>query len=142
MDEFLKPNATFLRLVKDWKKYGTLSIGFDFDQTVCPFHDPTATYDMVIRLLRELKEIGCTLVCWTANPNHEYVKEYCEKMKIPCDGINIDTIDLGWASRKPFYSALLCDRAGLESVYRDLCLLVWYVKEHHLVPEKEGKQWP
>lgn len=132
MDEFLKPNAMFFRLLADWKKYGTITVGFDFDQTVAPFHNHAATFEMVIKLLHELDEIGATLVCWTANPDHEYVEKYLKSKGINHVGINIDVINLGWQSRKPFYSALLDDRSGLDSVYRDLALLVWYVKEQKL----------
>ncbi len=133
MDQFLRPNSCFLRLVSDWEKYGAISVGFDFDQTVAPFHDKEATYDMVIKLLHELDEIGATLVCWTANPDHVYVDKYLKSKGINHVGINIETIPLGWETRKPFYSALLDDRAGLESMYRDLSLLVWYVKKHNLI---------
>lgn len=48
MDQFLRPNAMFLRLLSDWRKYGSITVGFDFDQTVAPFHDHSATFDMVI----------------------------------------------------------------------------------------------
>lgn len=130
MDQFLTPNSTFLRLVNDWEKYGAISVGFDFDQTVAPFHDHDASFEMVIKLLHDLDEIGATLVCWTANPDHAYVDKYLKSKGINHVGINIETIPLGWDTRKPFYSALLDDRAGLESVYRDLTLLVWYVKKH------------
>lgn len=132
MDQFLRPNAMFLRLLSDWRKYGSITVGFDFDQTVAPFHDHSATFDMVIQLLHELDEIGCKLVCWTANRDHAFVEKYLKEKGINHVGINVDAIDLGYQTRKPFYSALLDDRAGLDSVYRDLSLLVWYIKEHHL----------
>lgn len=137
MDEFLRPNAMFLRLVSDWEKYGKITVGFDFDQTVAPFHNHDATFDMVIKLLHELDEIGAILVCWTANPDHAYVDKYLKGKGINHAGINIETIPLGWETRKPFYSALLDDRSGLDSVYRDLSLLVWYVKKH-LKPKNNG----
>lgn len=85
MDEFLRPNANFLRLVDDWKKYGAITVGFDFDQTVAPFHNKDASFNMVISLLHELDSIGCTLECWTANPDHDYVAKYLkEKGDKPC----------------------------------------------------------
>lgn len=130
MDEFLRPNANFLRLVDDWKKYGAITVGFDFDQTVAPFHNKDASFNMVISLLHELDSIGCTLECWTANPDHDYVAKYLKEKGINHVGINVGGISLGWETKKPFYSALLDDRAGLESMYRDLSLLVWYVKTH------------
>ena len=131
MDEFLKPNANFLRLVEDWEKYGILTIGFDFDGTVHDYHKKGHTYNMVIELLRELKSIGCHLVCWTAYKDIEvYVPQFLTENNIPFDEINSKGIALPWESKKPFFSALLDDRAGLESTYRDLSLLVWYVKKH------------
>jgi hypothetical protein len=130
MDEYLRPNSAFLRLIADWKKWGNITVGFDFDQTVSPYHTKDASYDMVIKLLHELDEIGATLVCWTANPDHVYVANYLRTKGINHVGINVDAIDLGYQTRKPFYNALLDDRSGLESSYRDLSLLVWYIKEH------------
>ena len=132
MDQYLKPNANFLRLLRDWKKHGNISVGFDFDETVSPFHLAESSHEMVIELLHELDEVGATLVCWTANPDHKFVDKFLKSKGINHVGINIETIPLGWETRKPFYNALLDDRAGLESAYRDLSLLVWYVKEHKL----------
>ena len=33
MDEFLRPNASFFRILDDWKKYGSITVGFDFDRS-------------------------------------------------------------------------------------------------------------
>ena len=79
-------------------------------------------------LLRDLKSIGCKLICWTANNNTSFVEEFLKENDIPCDGINTDGIGLGWETRKPFFSALLDDRAGLIQVYTELSLLVKIVK--------------
>lgn len=132
MDEFLRPNSNFIRLVGDWKKYGAITVGFDFDGTVHDYHRKGYTYFQTMALLSQLKSIGCRLICWTAYKDLDYVKEYLDKHEIPYDGINEGGIPLPWDSKKPFFSALLDDRAGLESAYRDLSLLVWYVKEHNL----------
>lgn len=127
MDEFLVPDATYNRLLREYKKHGSLVIGFDFDGTVHDYHGTGARYDMVIGLLRRLKKIGCKLVCWTAYPNLDYVNNFLYEKKIPFDSINEGGIPLPWESKKPFFSALLDDRAGLESVYKDLKRLVEYV---------------
>lgn len=129
MDEFLKPNANFIRLVEDWEKYGSLTIGFDFDGTVHDYHKKGHTYHMTIELLKELHKLGCKLVCWTAYEDLVYVEEYLEKIGIPLCSINKGGISLPWTTVKPFFSALLDDRAGLESAFRDLSLLVWYIKK-------------
>jgi len=127
-DEYLKTGASFQRLLAEYDKYKSLTIGFDFDGTVNDYHKTGATYHQVISLLRDLKSIGCKLICWTAYHNLDYVNNYLYEHKIPFDGINIDGIPLGWESRKPFFSALLDDRAGLIQVYSELKLLTETIK--------------
>lgn len=128
LDEYLIPGASGSRLVAEYYKYKSLCIGFDFDGTVHDYHQKGATYYQVIQLLRELKEIGCKLVCWTAYKDHAYVIKFLEDNDIPFDGINTDGIALPWETRKPFFSALLDDRAGLIQVFNELTELVKIVK--------------
>lgn len=132
MDQFLVPNANLTRLIEEYKKYKSLTIGFDFDGTVHDYHKTGEDYSMVEQLLRDLKSINCKLICWTAYPDLHYVKEFLFNKKIPCDAINEGGIPLPWESKKPFFSALLDDRAGLESMYRDLSFLVQFVKLYNL----------
>ena len=120
MDQYLKPGASLQRLFDDYQKYGSISVGFDFDNTVYDYHKQGHTYDMVIQLLKDLHSIGCKLICWTANDNIENVINYLESKEIPFDGINTDGIALPWKPRKAFFSALLDDRAGLIQVYNEL----------------------
>lgn len=124
MDQYLVEGAAAARLYQEYMKYGTLVIGFDFDGTVHDFHKTGASHEMVRELLRNLKTIGCRLVCWTAYKDLEYVKQFCIENRIPYDSINEGGIDLGYESKKPFFSALLDDRAGLREVYIDLKALV------------------
>lgn len=132
MDEFLKPSASYHRLYDEYKRYGSLCIGFDFDGTVHDYHKKGHTYNMVVNLLRDLKnELGCKLICWTAYMEHSYVMSYLLENNIPFDGINIDGIALPWETRKPFFSALLDDRAGLIQVYEDLTRLVLTIKQEN-----------
>lgn len=128
MDEFLEIGKSFDRLYTEYKKYKSLCIGVDFDGTLYDYHQTGATYDNVIQLVRDLKFIGCKIVIWTAQKDLNFVENYCKKNNIPFDGINTDGISLGYDTRKPFFSALLDDRAGLDSVYRDLSLLVKLIK--------------
>ncbi len=124
MDEFLKDDAAYLRLLKEYKEHGSLVVGYDFDGTVHDYHKTGATYELVRQLLRDLKSINCKLICWTAYEKHDYVEQFLRDNNIPCDGININGIPLRWETRKPFFSVLLDDRAGLEQVYYDLTRLV------------------
>lgn len=120
VDEYLVPSASYFRLLNEYEKYGSLVIGFDFDGTVHDYHKTGAKYDSVIQLLRDLKAANCKLICWTAYPDLKYVETFLTENRIPFDGVNTDGILLGWESRKPFFSALLDDRAGLLQVYTDL----------------------
>lgn len=128
MDEYLVTGKSYLRLQKEYDNYGSLWIGFDFDNTVYDFHKIGASYEMVRQLLRDLKDIGCNLTCWTAQKDIPFVEEFLKENNIPYTDINGDGVPLGWPSRKPFFSALLDDRAGLEQVYWDLVNLVDYAK--------------
>lgn len=128
LDEYLTPGASGSRLIAEYYKHKSLCVGFDFDGTVHDYHKKGATYYRVIQLLRDLKEIGCTLICWTAYPTHDYVIKYLEENDIPFDGVNTDGIKLPWDTRKPFFSVLLDDRAGLIQVFNELTELVKTVK--------------
>lgn len=129
MDQYLEPNVAFKRLYDELMKYGSLYGAFDFDGTVYDFHKKGAKHEMVKQLIRDLYSIGCKLDCWTAQNDHELVKDFLDKENIPFEGINTDGIPLPWKCRKPLYSFLLDDRAGLDSVYRDLELLVYIIKK-------------
>lgn len=128
LDQYLVEGAAFNRLLNEYDKHGSLVIGCDFDGTLRDFHGEGTTYEMVRQLLRDLKEIGCKIVIWTAFEDHVEVEQICKQNNIPFDSINTDGIPLPWETRKPFFSALLDDRSGLIQVYNDLSLLVKTVK--------------
>lgn len=120
-DEYLDYNTSYLRLENEYYKYGSLYIGFDFDNTVYDFHQKGSTYNDVIELLRDLKEIGCKLICWTACKDIDFPKKFMLENNIPFDSINEGGIPLeGINSPKLMFSALLDDRAGLIQVYKEL----------------------
>ena len=123
-DEFLKTGKSAERLVDEYTKYGSLVVGFDFDGTVYDYHKSGATYNQVIELLRDLKKLNCKLICWTAQSDLTFVENFLIDNNIPFDGVNTSGISLGYYSRKPFFSALLDDRAGLKQVYDDLRMVV------------------
>jgi len=124
MDEFLIPHANFKRLYEEYHKYGSLSIGVDFDNTIYDYHKKGYKYDRVINLLQRAQDLGMKLHIFSANPDPLFIKAHCEEIGLIIEGINTDGVKLGWDSRKPFYSILLDDRAGLISAYEDLSMLV------------------
>ncbi|MFA9239453.1 MAG: hypothetical protein ACEQSQ_06130 [Candidatus Paceibacteria bacterium] len=132
LDEYLIEGASYNRLLEEYKKYGSLTIGVDFDGTLHDYHKNGASHEMVRQLVRDLKEIGCKIVIWTAYKDLVFVESFCNQHKIPQNGINKGSIPLPWDSKKPFFSALLDDRAGLLQVFQELSLLVRTVKNEKL----------
>lgn len=128
LDEFLKEGASYDRLLNDYRNHGSLTVGVDFDGTLYDYHGNGASHEMVRQLVRDLKSINCRIVIWTANKDLLFVEKFCRDNKIPFDGINKGSIPLQWESKKPFFSALLDDRAGLRQVYNELTLLVKTIK--------------
>jgi hypothetical protein len=130
MDEYLVEGRNYERLLAEYIKHGTLTVGFDFDSTVHDYHKKGESYELVRQLLRDLKEINCVLICWTAYKDHTYVVQFLEENNIPFDGVNTDGIQLPWESRKPFFNALLDDRAGLIQTYTELLELVQTIQKN------------
>lgn len=133
MDEFIDDDtASFRRLKEEYFKHGSLVIGYDFDGTINDFHGKGFGYPKCRELIRNLKEIGCKVICWTAYKDLDKVAELLKEWDVPCDGINTQGIDLGYETKKPFFSALLDDRAGLKQVYNELNELYELVIERKL----------
>lgn len=127
-DPYLRAEEAYERLYREYKKHGSLTIGFDFDGTVHDYHKTGAIYPHVTQLLRDLKGLNCQLICWSCYKDHDYIANYLKEHDIPYDGINTDGITLPWETRKPFFNALLDDRAGLRQVFWDLRNLVEKIK--------------
>ena len=120
MDYYLVENNAFARLVSEYEEHKSLVVAYDFDNTVFDYHSKGHDYSMVIKLLRDLKEVGCYLIVFTANKDVEFVEEYCLKQKIPFDAINDNPPFFKSNSRKIYYNILLDDRAGLLQSYNML----------------------
>lgn len=124
MDEYLKPNSSFLRLWNEYKLHGSIVVAFDFDNTVYDFHHKDETYINVIELLKELRRHKCYLICFTANSNTPFVEAYLLDNGIPFNSINENPPFFKCDQRKIYFNALLDDRAGLLQVYTELNLLI------------------
>lgn len=129
MDFYLKPQNACKRLFYEYEKYGGITVAYDFDDTVYDFHKKARTYEDVIDLLKELKSIGCYLICWTGQQDLEFVKNYLKKQKIPFDTINENPPFYTSTSRKIYANAYLDDRAGLNQVYKELKDLIKTIKD-------------
>ena len=83
VDRYLKKGASYKRLLAEYKKHNTLVIGFDFNSTVHDYYKVGESYEMVRRLLRDLKSINCKCICWTTYKDPEYVIKFCKENNIP-----------------------------------------------------------
>lgn len=130
-DEYLRDGNSLKRLINEYILYDkSLVIAFDFDNTVYDFHKKGETYDNVVNLLRDLKEIGCYLICFTANNDLVHVKNYLDNNNIPYHAINENPPFYKKEARKIFYNAFLDDRAGLLQVFEELSQIVQMFKKN------------
>ncbi len=128
MDYYLNTQNTYNRLYQEYNKYGSLVVAFDFDNTVFDYHNKGWSFDKMVNLLQQLKQIGCYLIIFTANEDEVFVRTYCQENNIPFDGINENPPFYKSESRKIYYNILLDDRAGLKESYTVLRKLIKNIK--------------
>ena len=120
------------RLKTEYLKHGNLVIAFDFDNTIYDYHNSGLRMECTIAALKKSYELGLELFCFTANSDHELVRRVVkDTLGIPVSKqrINVSTLDHLFGGRKPFYSLLLDDRAGLDSSLRTLNQLNFFISE-------------
>jgi hypothetical protein len=134
IDEFLKSDAAYNRLLVEYRKHGSLVVGVDFDSTLYDYHNKGESYDMVAQLVRDLSGIGCKIIIWSGTEDINLIDSYLRKNNIPWHLINENLVIGGnWVSgkdsRKIYYNVLLDDRSGLLQTYNDLTRLVKEIKD-------------
>ena len=131
-DYFIHPfcnEGCMLRLENELNTHGKLVIGFDFDNTIFDVHNKGGNYKDIIDILKECKDLGWTLCLYTAESDEEWLRwkiGYCKHFGIEPDYVNESPLLKG--TKKPFFSLLLDDRAGLQSAYLILKNAVTYAK--------------
>lgn len=131
MEQLPTTSATFLltRLIHQYKHHERLVIAYDFDDTVRPYWGGNC--DELCTLLRVAKRIlNPYLIVYTCNPNHDKIRQFLDKEKIPYDSINENApfINEDYISGKLYYNLFLDDKAGLGEAARaleNLCYLVY-----------------
>ena len=128
----------FWDLVKKYKKYGTLYIGVDFDNTLLPYGNFIKTsfgFFDIQNVLRDCKYYGMKLCLWslpTSDENLDWKVKWCKENGIEMDYINCSPLMKEYSNKygKPHFNLLLDDVAGLESSYSILVNLCEYIKEN------------
>ena len=104
-------------------------IAVDFDNTIYDFHMSQLNLKPVIELVKRAHGLGLTIFCFTANIDHDLVRHVWDRdLDIQDIAINENRLDNLFDSRKPFYSLLLDDRAGLKSAMQDLEKVCEYIE--------------
>ena len=137
IDSYFEINRCIERLIDDYKKYGLITIAYDFDDTVCP-SDKSISCDAVINLLQICSELQFPMICFTARDTTDQIEEVRTVLKdlhIRCDYINEDCLEMkklfgGEHVHKIYYSVFLDDRAGLQHAYKVLLgFIKWYLHQ-------------
>ena len=119
----LSTNRLGLKLINDYKQFGKLYIGVDFDDTI--YQTSTGAPNLeVIKLVKELQNNGhfiCLYTCREEKSLMDAIK-YCENYNLTFDYINCSPVLIG--TRKPLFNILLDDTSGLEEA---LCACQYFL---------------
>lgn len=127
---YLVPSECLRRLVAEYKKYGSLIVAVDFDNTLYDFHGVGDTFHNIIELLRLCKEFDFHITIFTScnEDRYEFIRQYMKDNDIPFDAINETPDFIPYKGRKVYYNILLDDRAGLESAYKTLWTVITQIR--------------
>ena len=121
-DPYLNDDLCIERLVENWKLHNGIIIAFDFDNTVFDYYEKGYTYTKVIKLLKECKNMGCTLILNTCCDESKFgfMRDKCKENGINIDYINESPPYIPFTGNKVYYNIMLDDRAGLSAAYNIL----------------------
>lgn len=110
---FLDPNLRLEKMLSNYKKFGTLVIGIDFDFTIKSPIDKHVYNDVIdfLKSIQDNKKYNFIFCIWTANTDQIDVEKTFLENGLRCDYYNSSPINPG--SIKPHFNILLDDSAGL-----------------------------
>ena len=138
---YASENNCVKRLLEEYKKYGTLYVAFDFDNTIYDYHNKGIDCSSVISLLQDCTKLGFEMILFTCEQKVGKLREkeeFCKKNGIEVHWVNRSPI-LGFTT-KPYYNILLDDRAGLQSAMQILERVIIHLKIEKNVKELELNQ--
>lgn len=115
---FLNENIRLKKMLSNYKTYGNLVIGLDFDFTIkCPINH--YVYDDILEFLQSIQDkekYNFTFCIWTANMDREMVEKTYLENGLRWDYYNYSPINP--SGIKPHFNILLDDSAGLSESLR------------------------
>lgn len=79
MDYYLNDDNCVNRLLDEYKKYGSIIVAYDFDNTVFDYHNKGHEAKTIIPLLQLCREMGFHLTVFTSCNDDRF-----PDMEIPC----------------------------------------------------------
>lgn len=123
----LLANKLTEKLCREYDKYKSLYIAFDFDGTVQDYQTKQPILEVIL-LLEDLAKHGMKLILFTCGDRLEEKLAFCKENNIPVYAVNHNP-DIDYGEGKPYFNVLLDDRAGGEQVYESLIELIYYIDE-------------
>lgn len=129
-DPFMDDRTCIDRLLEEYKKYGSLILAYDFDNTVFDYYKKGYKFHKVINLIRMCKELGFHIVVFTScnDDRMPEIRKYLNDNDIPFHSINETPEYIPFQGRKIYFSILLDDRSGLNSAYNILETVVYQIR--------------
>ena len=108
-DPYMNTELCIERLVENWESHNGIIIAIDFDNTIFDFYKKGYTYSKVIQLLKDCKEMGCTLILSTCcdESKFDFMRRICEKEGVQIDYINQSPPYIPYSGNKVYYNILL-----------------------------------
>ncbi len=138
MSRYLNRQNTFNRLKEEWLKYGKIIVAYDVDSTVLPFHEyeENDDYSIVHTLIKELNELNCTLIVFTAAEESRWdeIKRKLNKLDLPYHYFNVSPPEIPGIVKngKVYANIYLDDRASLYASVELLQELINQIKTNKL----------
>lgn len=129
--------GVFKDLIEKYLKFGSLYIGVDFDNTICPYgktelDESDIEFEKVHQLLRLAKSFGMKLCLWSlplTQENLDWKIQFCKDHGFEMDYVNESPLLSEFSKKfgKPHFNLLLDDVAGLQSSYNILWNICNYI---------------
>jgi hypothetical protein len=128
-NSYLNDRKAVDRLKREYQEHKNLIIGFDFDNTIYDYHKEGLELQPVIDLLKRCSDLGFTMCLYSASLCEDEEKhdkqmfekkgfcEYSLGIKVECINYSPIPVFRSYKDKKPYFSILLDDRAGLSSAY-------------------------
>ena len=126
-NNYTNSDMAYNRLKNEYDTHGKLIIAFDFDNTIYDCHFKGLQLECAVTAIKKAHDLGNEVYCFTANNDHDLVRKHSLEVLGFTPNINESSLDYMFESRKPFYSLLLDDRAGLDTSLRLLNTLNFYI---------------